>query len=368
MTSLTPMPIQGDPGGDVFDVIIVGAGLSGLTCGQELQRSGQRVLILEKSAGLGGRIATRRIGTDCWLDHGVPAWIAPPDFDDFPNWPQWQALTTELLTKEIIQAWPEFTPTQPSELSHFQAYAAPQGMTSIAKHLAQGLRIERQQRVTMIQVNPDPQLWQVTTVNPKEVAQAWWCKTLVLAIPAPQIHELCRPLSDHGLALEFLRHLAQVTYDPSLTVMVGFAPELRSALPALPALDPDDSQICWWAWDSQKRPQPAPPVIVLHSTPDYAQANFEAVPLADAGYYLWASVQKKYDLPDLLTAPNWLQVHRWRYAQITQGYPRPYLIAPLSPTLICCGDWCGQTNPAWGLGRAWASGMETAKLLTHPLA
>lgn len=367
MTNLTPIPIQGDPSGDVFDVIIVGAGLAGLVCGQELQASGQRVLILEKSAGLGGRIATRRIGADCWLDHGVPAWLAPQDFHQFPDWPQWQTFTTQLLTHEIIQAWPDFIPPQPPEPSYFQAYAAPQGMTAIAKHLAPGLAMARQQRATNIHVNPDIQLWQVTTLNSKELTQAWWSKTLVLAIPAPQAHALCHPLSDQGLAREFLCHLGQVSYDPCLTVMVGFDPELGSALPPLPRLALEDPLIRWWVWDSQKRPQPAPPVIVLHSTPEYAQANLETVALDQAGYALWESGRKTYNLPDALATPNRLQVHRWRYAQVTQGYPRPYLAAPMSPTLICCGDWCGQTNKAWGLGRAWQSGIATAKRLKSPL-
>lgn len=353
--------------GEITDVMIIGAGLAGLTCGQELQRAGYGVLILEKSRGLGGRMATRRIGADGWLDHGAPAWLEPQDVTHFPNRSQWQAFTQELLSQEIIQAWPEFIPNHPLDPDYFQAYAAPFGMTTIAKQLAQGLRIERQQQVTQIRVNPEMHIWQVTTLNAQEQPQAWLSKTLILAIPAPQAHTLCQPLTDHGLALEFIRHLAQVRYDPCLTLMLGFDSELLADLPPLPRLDPADPQIRWWAWDSQKRPQPARPVMVLQTTPAYAQANFDTVPLSAVGDDLWPSVCTTYTLPNHCLTPNWLHVHRWRYAHVTQGYPRPYLVAPMSPTLICCGDWCGETNMAWGLGRAWQSGIETAQLIKHPV-
>lgn len=358
---MNSMPMSGD--GDFADVIIVGAGLSGLICGQELQRSGSRVLILDKSRGIGGRMATRRVDPNGWLDHGVPAWLEPCSLELDSAW---QTFTTNLLMAQIIQPWPEFSPNHPLDQNYFQAYAAPQGMTAIAKYLAEELRIERQQQVTTIQVHPPTQLWHVTTTNSQELSQTWWCKTLILAIPAPQAQVLCQPLTEHGLAQEFLRHLAQVAYDPCLTTMIGFDPEVCSKLPHLPLLDPADSQIRWWAWDSQKRTQPAQAIMVLHSTAEYAQANFETVSLTKVGHDLWDSVCKTHNLPNVLATPNWLQVHRWRYAQVRQGYPRPYLVAPMSPTLVCCGDWCGQINKAWGLGRAWQSGIETAQLLKHP--
>lgn len=52
------------------DVIVIGAGMAGLTCAQQLKQAGLDVTIVEKSAGVGGRMATRRLqGT--WVDHGA---------------------------------------------------------------------------------------------------------------------------------------------------------------------------------------------------------------------------------------------------------------------------------------------------------
>ncbi len=40
------------------DVVIVGAGLAGLTCAQDLTRAGVECLVLEASDGFGGRVRT----------------------------------------------------------------------------------------------------------------------------------------------------------------------------------------------------------------------------------------------------------------------------------------------------------------------
>jgi len=40
------------------DVLVVGAGLSGLRCARRLQQQGTHCLVLESSDGIGGRIRT----------------------------------------------------------------------------------------------------------------------------------------------------------------------------------------------------------------------------------------------------------------------------------------------------------------------
>lgn len=43
-----------------FDAIIIGAGIAGLTCADQLCRRGLNLLVLEAGAEAGGRIATDR--------------------------------------------------------------------------------------------------------------------------------------------------------------------------------------------------------------------------------------------------------------------------------------------------------------------
>mgnify|MGYP003336186047 FL=1 len=52
------------------DVLIIGAGMAGLTAAVELKRAGRRVLVLDKARGVGGRLASRRID-GATFDHGA---------------------------------------------------------------------------------------------------------------------------------------------------------------------------------------------------------------------------------------------------------------------------------------------------------
>jgi renalase len=54
----------------VFDVAVIGAGVAGLICAQQLRHAGYSVVIIEKSRGAGGRLATRRLH-DTRADHGA---------------------------------------------------------------------------------------------------------------------------------------------------------------------------------------------------------------------------------------------------------------------------------------------------------
>ncbi|MEO1765578.1 MAG: FAD-dependent oxidoreductase, partial [Cyanobacteria bacterium J06629_18] len=39
--------------------------------------------------------------------------------------------------------------------------------------------------------------------------------------------------------------------------------------------------------------------------------------------------------------PQWIQVHRWRYAFPKTPLQQNCLPADTSSPLVCCGDWCG---------------------------
>src|SRR5262245_66520386 len=62
--------------GAVHDVVVVGAGLAGLTAARELVAAGRSVLVLEARDRVGGRVVSREIGGEKIVEMGGQ-WAGP---------------------------------------------------------------------------------------------------------------------------------------------------------------------------------------------------------------------------------------------------------------------------------------------------
>jgi predicted NAD/FAD-dependent oxidoreductase len=115
-----------------------------------------------------------------------------------------------------------------------------------------------------------------------------------------------------------------------------------------------DGNLAWLGLDSSKRPTSAQPVFVVQSTAAFAEQYLDAIDLQAAGYQLLKRSAEK--LSPWLAKPDWLQVHRWRYAFAKTPLPASYLVAEASAPLLCTGDWCGGTK----VEQAFLSGLAAA--------
>ena len=79
-------------------VSIIGAGMAGLAAARALILAGHRVIIYEKSKGLGGRMATRYL-EGCTFDHG--AQILKPEGSSLDSLMRWELPHSELV--EVTQ-------------------------------------------------------------------------------------------------------------------------------------------------------------------------------------------------------------------------------------------------------------------------
>jgi len=61
---------------NVYDCIVIGAGLSGLVAARNLHRSGQNILLIEARDRIGGRMYGRRLASGQWIDLGGQ-WVGP---------------------------------------------------------------------------------------------------------------------------------------------------------------------------------------------------------------------------------------------------------------------------------------------------
>jgi renalase len=303
------------------DITIIGAGMAGLICAQRLTQAGYSVLVLDKSRGLGGRMATRRLhGT--WADHGACYFK--------PQGKLCRNLVQLWCDRQILTEWQD--PTQPDSTPR---YIAPQGMSAVAKSLAPGLQIQLNQRVTAI--HPTAENHWCLTLESRETLTA---KALVIAIPAPQALTLLAPLGASVLGKVFLDNLSAVEFYPCISAIAGYSPTSEPLPHWKHQKFTDDPVLGWIGLDSSKRPHPQQPVFVVQSSAKFAQLHLETPDLQPVASEILQQAAQKLALPWLET-PEWMQVHRWRYAFPSRPWSKPVLSATSNIPLVCCGDWCG---------------------------
>jgi hypothetical protein len=352
----------------MWDVAVIGAGLSGLTCAQQLRAAGYRVCILDKSRGLGGRMATRRVN-DCPVDHGLRYWQ--------PQTSALQAVTDELLAAGVLRHWPvsayeirQREVLMPIEIDPL--YVAPTGMNAIAKHLAQSFLADaptllNNHRALALSYLSDH--WKIECSKGAVVL----ARRCVIAIPAPQAADLLSTCEANHPQLATLSsaiaHLKAVEYHPCLTVLAGYD---SSCLSQMKPLDTDGWMVTdrvgtstdWIGLDSSKRDrvngQTNSPVVVIHSKPAFALRYLEAGDLQPGASVLLRANARK--LGEWLAQPEWFQIHRWRYARVKVAHPEAALT--MGQSLVCGGDWCippGQVEQS--IDSAYRSGLAMAQVL-----
>ncbi len=323
----------------MFDVVAIGAGMAGLICARQLRLAGYSVAVVEKSRGPGGRVATRRVhGTRA--DHG--ARYLEPQGDAV------QALIDVLVDRQILQLWTdsvgEFRQGEILSIPS-SCYVAPAGMNAVGKYIAEGLDVWYGRRVKAIS-RTESEMWHLAlevTDDNLELPQELIARAVVVAIPAPQA--LMFLDAELGLSSDFLDKLRSVEYDACITVMAGYSAAKQQDLSNLnpqwkSVAFPDDADLGWIGLDSSKRLDSQQPVFVVHSSGDFADRHLESVDLPTVGQQLLDRASEH--LIPWLNQPEWLQVHRWRYAFCRNPLPVSCLVAQETLPLVCAGDLCGE--------------------------
>lgn len=345
-----------------IDVVIIGAGIAGLTCAQVLQQAGYRVAIVEKSRGVGGRLATRRLH-DTRADHGT-CYLSP-------RGEVFQALVDRLLHQGVLQIWTDCVYGLSAD-GNLQAppdraprYVAADGMNAIAKFLAAGLDIRLNQRAVGLELT-QAQTWRLLLEDATDAKQSYLeAKAAIVTAPAPQAVQLLEPLAGSVLTAQFLAQLRSVEFTPCLAVMAGYEAALlddwQQIYFEVKAIAPQHPDLAWIGLDSSKRPSQTFPVFVVQSTAPFAQMVLAETDLMSAGQQLLEAAAAL--LAPWLRSPTWMQVHRWRYSFPCSPLTKPHLAADSVAPLICAGDWCGGMR----VESALLSGLETAHYLNGQL-
>ncbi|SEK77082.1 NAD(P)/FAD-dependent oxidoreductase [Ectothiorhodospira marina] len=304
-------------------IAIIGAGIAGLAAARRLADRGYDCTVLEKSRGLGGRMATRR-ADGLQFDHGAQYFTARGE--------ALQAYVRSWQQEGVVAEW-----------GSGRLVGCP-GMTAPAWALARGLTIHRNCRVTHLDHHPEG--WTLHADHgPDDDTLAMAFDAVLLAIPAPQAMALAATTGIDFPALQ------QVRYAPTITLMAAFDHPLPLADVVI---EPTEGPLAWIARNATKPGRDTEPeTVVAHAGSEWSRAHVDTPtealgePLLEA---LRAMVGK--------AQPFHWQVHRWLYARVEQAAGTPCLW-DAQQRIGACGDWAlgARVEAAFDSGEALAAAL-----------
>jgi len=317
------------------DVLVVGAGMAGLTAAAELHGSGRSVLTIDKGRGPGGRMATRRIG-HAVFDHGAQ-FVTARD-------PRFAASMAEWERRGAAREWCRGFAGEHDGHPRWRGSA---GMTSIAKAIAAPLDVMTNTRLVSLRVAEE--LWSADTAD----GQTMTARGVVLTAPVPQSLALLDavkvPLPPRARAA-----LTAVTYERCLAVMAEL--EGPSRVPPPGGFAPPSDLVAWIA-DNQAKGISSVPAVTLHATDSFSR--------------LWWDRDRRETGSELLRAcERWLgarvagfEVHGWLYSRPVTVAAGPAFVALETPPLVFAGDAFGGARVEGAALSGWAAASALQRLV-----
>ncbi len=292
------------------DVLVIGAGIAGLSAAAALQKAGRKAVLIDKGKRVGGRMATRRIGA-ATFDHGAQ-FITARD----------SRFGEVLENARTAGAALEWCRGFKAEADGHARWRGTPGMSSLAKHLALGLEIVQEKQVSA--------LHQMTDHRSISMAdgEVWSAKAIILTAPVPQSLVL---LEAGGIVLEpvLKMRLSAIQYERCLAVMAVL--DGPSRMPPLGGFAPTQGPIAWIA-DNQLKGVSAEPAVTIHATDEFSVAR-------------WDQDRDETARMLIAAADKWLgvgiksfQIHGWRFSKPKQTDPSSCAVVSTAPPLVLAGD------------------------------
>lgn len=305
------------------DVLVVGAGMAGLTLATRRASAGDRVTVVDKGRRHGGRMATRRVD-DVAHDTGPASFAVQGD------------AMRAAVARWAAQGHVEELPAVAGGARRFRGRPT---MRSLPTALAESSGAEVLLATTVVGLDVTGGRWRVSVEEGRDAGSrtVLTADVLVMTCPAPQAVTLLH--SAPGLAdPATLADLGSVSYEPCLAVLVRPSGPAGSGIAALPRTILADAAFS-----------------AAHLDGDRSAAARE----------LAARTSEQEGV-----ALEVVHVHGWRYAQVAHGLDVPALRDDTAGApLVIAGDLCTAhddlPDPAAseGVERAFLSGRAAAELL-----
>jgi predicted NAD/FAD-dependent oxidoreductase len=284
-------------------VIVVGAGIAGLSCARELVDAGLTAKVVERGRVVGGRLASKWYG-DRYADIGA-AYITADDPAFHGRLESWRINGLAHPWTDTFQVYDQGKPPRPA--AGPMRWSAPGGLRSLAEDLARGVEVTCGQEVTELPEAP----------------------VVVLAMPAPQAQRIT--------ALD-----VRQDWSPVLTAVLTYPerswPEFHGAFVNV---HPVRATVCAAGDGRGDRAR----VLVPHSRPGFPRPRLEDP--ASAGGDLEEAVRELLGVPKAVDT----RVHRWTFAQPAPGGDALF---HRQGGVYLAGDAFGRprVQTAWRSGRA----------------
>jgi len=318
-----PSDVRSDLPGH-FEVLVVGAGVAGLTAARTLADGGRDVLVVDKGWNPGGRMATR-VTDEARFDHGA-TFFSGEDGNFRIALDRWRR-------EGAVAAWPEGE----------ERWRGAPDMRSLGRYLARGLRIATRTRLTGVGLEGGRWTAQV------EDGGTVTADAVLMTPPVPQTMDLLTAGEfrfEPGLAAE----LEHVAYDRCFVVMAEL--DGASRVPAPGSFEPREGPIIRVV-DERVKGTSDVPAVTLHASPEFSRSRWEADRNRVASEIIRSAAPW---LADAITAH---QIHGWRYCRPVSTWPEPCLVVGTDPLLILAGDAFGGPD----VPGAHRSGLAAAAIL-----
>ena len=304
------------------DVLIVGAGLTGLSAARALRERGLSALLVDKGRSVGGRLATRRIGPGR-ADHGAQFFTAET--------PAFRKIVEGWLAEGLCEAWTtgwSEGSIDPDRGEALPRYKAPTGMNDLAKTLAEGLDIHTSVKLSTIA--REGELW----VGHNGDGNSFAGRAAILTPPVPQTLALI----DAGgveLAKDERYALRRVEYDPNLTGL--FWVEGDTDIPDPGYLEYGVRSARWISDNQVKGISPEARLLTVQMSTPFSVERYDA------------DDEETLDLIEAELRPQLAQnavirerqLKRWRFANPVVLVPGRTLVPEALPHLVFAGDAFG---------------------------
>lgn len=321
-------------------VVVVGGGISGITCARTLVRAGHTVRVLDRGRRLGGRMAVRTealVSGKHAVDVGASYFTVRDE--------RFAAVVDGWQQAGLARPWTDtFHLAGPDgrlgTTTGLPRWAAAGGLRSLVENLAEGLDVTSQHEVEEVDVEG------VRLLVDGEPARA-----VVLAMPDPQAADLLPEPVSTWLGLDGGRE-----WSPVIAVWAAWGERWWGDLDG--AFVDGSPVVSWLADDGRRRGDDAP-VLVAHATSVFAAGRLEDPGTATAP--VLAEVARLLGA-DGFPEPEFARAHRWSLAAPMHPHRAPF---GLHPALVgVCGD-------AWGdrprVEQAFLSGLQLGEALAERL-